>query len=418
MRARLSGAVRLVLTPAALVAVAAAALLPRRKRQLLVWGPVPLPNNRSWSAAMTAAGWQSETLAHDVYSIFRDEPFDITYSDLARWAPARIRPLLAPYAAFCRVLRRAAVLHCSFLGGPLGETPLWRLESMLLRRAGVRVVILPFGGDVAMASRLDPVVRNAIMADYPALAQRETMVTQRVNYWSVHADAIVIGFTTEGVPRWDVPVGNMLVIDTDEWGPSSKQLGGCDGRDGPVRVLHAPNHRAVKGTDFVIEAIDRLRNDGLHIELDLVEGVPHGELRERMRRADILADQFILPGYGLTAVEGMACGLPVMCNIEADAAQARLFRQQSFLGHCPIVATPPEALVDNLRQLVTEPGIRKELGNQGRRYVERFHSFEMAQYLFGSVYARIVDGDDVDLMNLFNPRISDYVRTWSSRRVA
>jgi hypothetical protein len=34
----------------------------------------------------------------------------------------------------------------------------------------------------------------------------------------------------------------------------------------------------------------------------------------------------------------------------------------------------------------------------------------MAQYMFGAVYDRILDGKDVDLINLFHPLKSEYSR--------
>ena len=69
----------------------------------------------------------------------------------------------------------------------------------------------------------------------------------------------------------------------------------------------------------------------------------------------------------------------------------------------------PETLTANLRRLVTEPALRETLGRAGRRYVEKYHSFATAQYMFGAIYRRILDGDDVDLMRLFHPLVSPYV---------
>jgi hypothetical protein len=99
-----------------------------------------------------------------------------------------------------------------------------------------------------------------------------------------------------------------------------------------------------------------------------------------------------------------------MCSLDRDSDQARLFRLQSFLGHCPIVSTTPEQIEANLRELVTNPDRRVALGEAGRDYVARFHSHAMAHYLFGAVYARILDGAEMDLMRLFDPLSSDYVR--------
>jgi glycosyltransferase involved in cell wall biosynthesis len=122
----------------------------------------------------------------------------------------------------------------------------------------------------------------------------------------------------------------------------------------------------------------------------------------------VFADQFIITGYGLAAVEAMASGLAVMCNLEDDHVM-RLYRLYSFFGQCPVVSAAPERIAERLRLLVTRPDLRRQLGEAGRRYVERFHSEAACQYLFGSIYRKLLDGEEVDLINLFHPLRSPYM---------
>jgi glycosyltransferase involved in cell wall biosynthesis len=393
----------------ALPLLAVVASLPRRDRRSLVWGPVPLTNVKYWSAALRRAGWDSVTFVDEVYPMHRREDFDHYFEDLI---PAGTHPLLRkliePYVACAWLLRRASVSHITFLGGTLWSTPYWRAEAWLYRRAGIRSVILPFGGDVLMYSRVaDPMIRNALMTSYPDLGRKDRETADRVEFWCREADVIVMGFTADGVPRWDVPVGNMICIDLDEWRPRPREAVRAPG---PVRVLHAPNHRGAKGTNYIVDAVAQLEAEGLEVELVLVENRPNAEIRSLMQEIDILADQLMLPGYGLAAIEGMASGLPVMANVEADPGQARLFRHRSFLSECPIVSTSPETVVERLRELVADAGLREEIGAASRVYVERYHSYEMAKYLFESIYSKVLDGKDVDLINLFDPKTSPYMR--------
>jgi glycosyltransferase involved in cell wall biosynthesis len=173
--------------------------------------------------------------------------------------------------------------------------------------------------------------------------------------------------------------------------------------------MHTPNHRGVKGTEFLIEAVRSLREEGLEVELVLLENVPNENVRESMQEVDILADQFVLPGYGLNAVEGMATGLPVICNLENET-YTRLFRRYSYLDECPLVSASAETIKETLEVLVTNPRLREELGQAGREYVEKYHSFAATQYLFGSIYDKILFGREVDLLNLFHPLKSAYNR--------
>jgi glycosyltransferase involved in cell wall biosynthesis len=385
-------------------------LQPRHRKSLLLWGPVPLINNKYWSAAMCQAGWASKTLMMTHYSsINRREDFDLYFDDLVRWVrPKVLRRALAPLAAHLYITGHARAIHVPFSGGPLGSTPLWRLEAHLYRLSGVKTVVVPYGADIFRYSQIpDPTVRQALMLSYPEASRNERSVINRVHYWVRHADVIVVGFTLEGIGRWDVPAGNMVCIDLDIW-KKKERYSAADGQNEPVRVLHAPNHRGAKGTEFLVAAVDQLKKEGLAIELVLVEQLQNEEVRRLMQTVDILADQFVVPGYGLASIEGMASGLPVMANLALES-YTRIFRRYSYLDECPILSTTPETLKENLSVLVRNPALRRTLGVAGREYAEKYHSDAAAQYLFGSIYRKLFDNERVDLMNLFHPLKSAYV---------
>ncbi len=387
-----------------------AALLPAGRRELLVWGSAPLTSNKYWSEAMKAGGRASMTIMNTVYSINSRSDFDRLFEDFApAFLPRPIRFALGACLAFIYVLRRAQVVHTSFWGFALTQSIFWRLESWFLRRAGVKTVVTGFGADAYMYSQIvDTSVRYGLLASYPALARSEAATRRKVEHWNRHADAILVGLMIDGMGRWDVTVNQFFQIDTAAW-TAKPSYSNHDGRNGPVRILHTPNHRGFKGTEFLIAAVDRLKAEGLLVDLVLLEGVPNEEVREIMRGSDILAEQFIFTGYALSGIEGMASGLPVMANLEHEA-YTRLHRRYGFLDECPILSTTPETLADNLRLLVTNPGLREALGRAGRFYVDKYHSFETAQFLFGSIYARILDGEEVDLINLFHPLKSEWMK--------
>ena len=173
--------------------------------------------------------------------------------------------------------------------------------------------------------------------------------------------------------------------------------------------MHAPNHRGVKGTEFLIEAVEELREEGLKVDLNLLERIPNDQVMETLRSADILVEQLIAGGYALSGIEGMASGVAVLCNLD-HPERIVIFRRYSFAQECPILSTTPETIKQSLQILVTNPSLRRELGLAGRQYAEKYHSYETARHLFGSIYAKIVDGKDIDLMNLFHPLKAEFNR--------
>ncbi len=383
----------------------------RRRKRMLVWGPEPITNNKYWSRAMQLAGWESCTLMSTFYpSIARREDYDLYYEDFGRrLGRGWLALAFAPLAAHLYIARHAAVLHIPFSGGPLGGTPIWRLEGFLLRLAGVRTVVIPYGADAHQYSRIaNTSMRNALLIDYPRAAREEPRIRGRVEYWNRNADCVICGPVVHGMARWDVTLPSALCVDMDAIAPRAT-YSPADGRNGAVTVAHTPNHRGFKGTEYVVEAVERLRDEGLQVELKLFERVQNREVLAALPKADILVEQLIAGAYALSAIEGMAAGLPVLSNIE-DEARATLFRRYAFLDECPILSTTPETVLEHLRALVTSPRLREALGRAGRAYAEKYHSYETAQHLFGSVYRKILEGEAVDLMNLFHPLKGEYNR--------
>ena len=101
-------------------------------------------------------------------------------------------------------------------------------------------------------------------------------------------------------------------------------------------------------------------------------------------------------------MEGMAHGVPVLSNL-SDENYTRAFRRYSYLNECPILTSTPESIKEDLRILIKNPALRKDIGIASRKYVEKYHSNKTAQYVFTKVYDKIWYNKEVDLMNMFHP---------------
>jgi glycosyltransferase involved in cell wall biosynthesis len=146
-------------------------------------------------------------------------------------------------------------------------------------------------------------------------------------------------------------------------------------------VVHAPSNREKKGTRYVIEACEQL-----DVELDIVEGVPHEEARDRYRRADIVVDQLNAGWYGLFAIEAMALGKPVVTFLHEDAV-ART--EDAFGTTVPVVSAAADTLAAHLRPLVEDAAYRRRVGAASRAYVERVHDVEQVADRLLDIYARL-----------------------------
>ena len=89
---------------------------------------------------------------------------------------------------------------------------------------------------------------------------------------------------------------------------------GTEAHDGPIRIVHSPNHPQFKGTRFIERAVAGLQR-GFDVTLDLVQGVSNQEARRRYAEADIVFAQCIAGWIGYTELEAMAAGKPVITYI-------------------------------------------------------------------------------------------------------
>lgn len=146
-------------------------------------------------------------------------------------------------------------------------------------------------------------------------------------------------------------------------------------------VVHAPSNREKKGTRYVIEACERLE-----VDLDIIEGVPHDEARARYARADIVVDQLNAGWHGVFALEAMALGKPVLTHLKPDVVERSA---EGYGIRIPIVAASKDTLVEDLRPLVENTALRREIGAQSREYVERVHDIDRVTDRLLEIYARL-----------------------------
>jgi glycosyltransferase involved in cell wall biosynthesis len=152
----------------------------------------------------------------------------------------------------------------------------------------------------------------------------------------------------------------------DEWVPASVHE-----HNGPLRILHAPSNRMVKGTDLLLSALEKLKEQGYVFELLLVEGMSNAEARKVYESADILVDQLFAGWYGGLAVELMALGKPVLAYIRDEDLR---FIDQEMRQQLPILQTTPDSVLEVLRGVLemTRPEL-VALGMRSRAFVERWH---------------------------------------------
>ena len=170
-----------------------------------------------------------------------------------------------------------------------------------------------------------------------------------------------------------------LAIDLNEYDYSPMSV-----PEDEIRIMHAPTHRGNKGTSFIIEAIERLRNEGVKIQFTLIENISHSELKRKYKECDIFIDQVLGGWYGTASIEAMATGRPTVCFL-----REAYFEYIDYADSIPIINAGPDTLYDALKATIYNKEILPKLGEKSRKFVEEVHSLDKCTDKLVELYKRL-----------------------------
>ena len=356
-----------------------------KKRIDVGLGPEPLINNVYHKMALQQYGYSAQTFVSDIY--FITDKFDVRGD---RLLPTRYRFLRLSFVylyLFIASLFRYKCIYIYFNGGPLGfGRLLWRIEPLLYKLAKVKMVVMPYGGDVQDLSRSPNLLfKNAMAVDYPEHRFRRKRIASKVDLWTKYADHVISGCEwVDYTYYWDTLMLAHFSIDTEAWRPVVQES-----EDPPsqraLRILHAPNHRTIKGTQYFLDAVKELKEEGLEIELILLERVPNDEVRRVMASADFVADQLIVGWYAMFSIEAMAMGKPVLCYLREDLKDLYTAVGLVTADEIPIINCSPSTVKETIKNLVLNRERLLEIGSRSREFVVKHHSIEAVGKIFDDI---------------------------------
>ncbi len=153
-------------------------------------------------------------------------------------------------------------------------------------------------------------------------------------------------------------------VDLSQWKTSGAP------RKKPV-IAHAPTHRKVKGTRFIEEAVNRLKNENVEFDFVLIENMSHSEAKKAYENSDLLVDQLLVGWYGGVATEFMALGKPVVAYVRDEDLK---FIPARMREEMPIIRTTASDIYRTLKSVLTPGAVDlSEIGARSRQYVEKWH---------------------------------------------
>jgi glycosyltransferase involved in cell wall biosynthesis len=160
---------------------------------------------------------------------------------------------------------------------------------------------------------------------------------------------------------------------------------GRSGREGPFRVLFCGQITQRKGISYLVEAFRKAELERAELvfagrpvgtrhpwidepRVRHIRPVARPRLVDIYRRADVIVLPSLIESFGLTAIEGMACGLPAIVSEHTFAHDVIEHGIDGWVT--PI--RDPDAIAGHLRTLYEDPHLRRMMGDAARRKAEQF----------------------------------------------
>ena len=260
------------------------------------------------------------------------------------------------------------------------------IEIPLLHLAGKKVILNTYGADIATPrlrrrNDLKYSLYDGYMADPQYRSYNEKTIARNTRILEKQADYIVSAIDhVDYLDRVD-DFFHLRCIDTDEIQPNIVVNNSI-----PI-LIHAPNHRLVKGTEQIISIIESLNKRGFLCELKIIENTSNKELLKIISESDAVIDQILLGTYARLAIEAMALGKPVLCFLRDD-----LYEYNPIWKDCPIININPDTLEQVLEDfLKSKLEQRILIGKKSRAYIEKYHSLNYVGNRLDAIIQKVLN---------------------------
>ena len=174
-------------------------------------------------------------------------------------------------------------------------------------------------------------------------------------------------------------------------------------------LMHISNFRAVKRPEDLLQILKRVKGDFDAMLVLVGDGPLRGKLEEltgRMRLGDrvvflgkqagivellSVADVYVSTSenesFGLSALEAMSCGIPVVATKVGGVPEVINHNSEGFLGKAGDVDT----LAESVKTLLGNEELRQEMGGKGRLRAEKCFSSEVVVGEYEDYYLKVLN---------------------------
>ena len=172
--------------------------------------------------------------------------------------------------------------------------------------------------------------------------------------------------------------------------------------EGGARLYHSVGNREertrsdgvnIKSSHVYLPLVERLKAEGMVLELIEPTGIPNKNVRFLQAQADIFLDMLTFGWFGANVREAMMLAKPVICFIRPEWLESVREELPEYADELPIVSATPQTVESVLRDLIAHPERRREIGLRSRAFALKWHSASAAGKRFDQIYSALLVGD-------------------------
>lgn len=172
--------------------------------------------------------------------------------------------------------------------------------------------------------------------------------------------------------------------------------------EGTLWLYHAIGNKALRTSDtgvniksshIYLPLIERLKAEGMKLELCSPENVPNRDVRYLQAQCDIFLDMLTFGWFGANVREAMMLGKPAICFIRPEWLESLRLELPEYAAELPVISATPDTVEGILRDLISNPEKRRDIGIRGRAFAEKWHSSDAAATRFDVIYSKLLKGD-------------------------